>query len=113
MSLYHAFFATVAIVVTILIYFRPRPLVRRATVQSINDLLNPPTLSVRSQLLSRAIPNERLVRAFHLTNTFVSSDTGVHSRFQAHAKSLLKDSLHRGWPYFLHISTQAVNASLP
>ncbi|KAI9567459.1 hypothetical protein HD554DRAFT_2023729 [Boletus coccyginus] len=55
----------------------------------IRTLLNPPHLSLGSLLLARAAPNERLVHAFELTSTFVSSDTKVHKTFTTKAKALI------------------------
>lgn len=65
---------------------RARTYKRAAQIQS---LLNPPTLSLGSLLLSRATPNERLVHAFGLTSTFVSSDPKVHKTFTTRAKALI------------------------
>ena len=55
----------------------------------IRSLLNPPDISLGSLLLSRATPNQRLVQAFGLTNTFVSDDAKVHRTFTMRAKSLI------------------------
>ena len=60
---------------------------KRAT--DIRTLLNPPNLALRSLLLARATPNQRLVHAFGLTSTFVSEDTKVHKTFTTSAKALI------------------------
>ncbi|KAF7366841.1 hypothetical protein MSAN_00942600 [Mycena sanguinolenta] len=60
----------------------PRVIVHN-THKSIRDLLDPPGSSLNPLLRSRASPNVRLLRAFHLSNTFVSSDPTIHANFQA------------------------------
>lgn len=70
-------------------------LIPRATVHTyrhaaqVRSLLNPPNVALGSLLRARAAPNQRLVHAFGLTNTFVSGDTKVHKTFTAGAKALI------------------------
>ena len=47
-----------------------------------------PTLRDRLQL--RAIPNSRLIRAFHLNNSFTTSDIQVHREFLKNASQVLR-----------------------
>lgn len=75
-------------------------------------LLNPPAASNRQLLMERAIPNERLIRAFSLTNAFVSGDSHVHNAFVGHANSLLRSAKERGWSHFQDIAIQAVEAAV-
>jgi hypothetical protein len=82
------------------------------TTASVIKLLDPPGASKHDLLSARAIPNERLVRAFSLTNTFVSADIHVHNVFVGHANSLLRAAKERGWPHFQNIAIQAVEAAL-
>jgi len=81
-------------------------------ISSIFYLLSPPDTSPRSLLASRASPNVRLIRAFALTNTFVSADIDVHSTFVGHANALLRAATQRSWPYFQHMAIGAVEAVL-
>ncbi|KAK7035946.1 hypothetical protein R3P38DRAFT_2517244 [Favolaschia claudopus] len=61
--------------------FRQRPILHRtpAAVRSLLDPFDRPSMD--TLLHSRASPNSRLIRAFHLSNTFVSSDPTVHTNF--------------------------------
>jgi hypothetical protein len=71
-----------------------------------------PSTSKSELLTARAIPNERLIRAFSLTNTFVSADQHVHDVFVGYANSLLRAAKDRDWPHFQNITVQAVDAAL-
>lgn len=73
--------------------------------QDVHDLLS--SLS-HEQIRSRAIPNERLVRAFQITNTFVSDSVDIHSAFTREARALLRatGSKPRDWFRFAdHVQT--------
>lgn len=80
--------------------------------QNIQNLLNPPDTPLSELLRSRAIPNQRLVRAFGLTNTFVSESVDTHTTFRDASICLLTAAKKRGWKYFLNIADQAVACSL-
>lgn len=71
---------------SLLIPRRPRNYVGAT---QIRQLLHPPHVSLGDLLLARATPNQRLVHAFGLTNTFVSGDTKVHRTFTTRAKALI------------------------
>lgn len=89
--------------------------VRHATTFSIQNLLHPPNTTTAQLLSERAIPNERLRRAFRLTNTFVSPSVDIHRAFVGRAASLLRtaQAQGKGWQHFQEAATQAVQASLP
>jgi hypothetical protein len=80
---------------------------------SIIRLFRPPNATPHDLLIARATPNQRLVRAFALTNTFVSSDPNIHASFVGHTKHLLRTAEKRGWSIFQQISVEAVHAALP
>ncbi|KAG6377495.1 cytochrome P450 [Boletus reticuloceps] len=89
-----SWFAFVLPLVLLLALWASKPLFVRRTrtykhAAQIRTLLNPPDLSLRSLLLARAQPNQRLVHAFGLTSTFVSADTKLHRAFTTRAKVLL------------------------
>ncbi|KAF7324461.1 hypothetical protein MSAN_02518100 [Mycena sanguinolenta] len=77
----------------------PRAIVHD-THKSIRDLLDPPCASTDTLLRSRSSPNARLLRAFHLSNTFVSPDPTVYANF-----------LH--WTSFNDVALHAVELTLP
>ncbi|KAG6861786.1 hypothetical protein C0995_012290 [Termitomyces sp. Mi166 len=83
------------------------------TIPALQHLLNPPNASSQDILTSRALPNARLIRAFALTNTFVSRDIGVHKAFVGRAMSLLKAATERGWSHFQNIAIDSVEEALP
>ena len=87
-------------------------IVMHRDISSVFHLLSPPNSYPKSLLASRASPNARLVRAFSLTNTFVSADIDVHSTFVGHANALLRAATQRGWPYFQHTAIGAIEAVL-
>ncbi|KAG6916903.1 hypothetical protein DXG01_004736 [Tephrocybe rancida] len=109
-----------AILIALLVIFCIHPVMRRSTshwngipvvyrtLPTLKRLLSPPNASTRDLLASRALPNRRLIRAFALTNTFVSAETVVHTAFIARATSLLKAATDRGWTYFHGIAVDAV-----
>ncbi|KAG5640739.1 hypothetical protein DXG03_007368 [Asterophora parasitica] len=88
---------------------RLRDITIHRTISTIQHLLDPPKSTSRERLIARAIPNARLIRAFALTNTFVSDDSDVHTKFVAHATSLLKAAR---WPHFQQVAADAVEAAL-
>ncbi|KAF7359091.1 hypothetical protein MSAN_01250200 [Mycena sanguinolenta] len=81
------------------------------THQSIRGLLDPPGLSLDTLLRSRASPNARLVRAFHLSNTFVSPDPTIHANFLRKTGSLLR-AAKDDWAGFNGVAQQAVELAL-
>ncbi|KAF7324465.1 hypothetical protein MSAN_02518500 [Mycena sanguinolenta] len=91
-------------------FFPPQAIVHN-THQSIRDLLDPPGLSLDTLLRSRASPNARLVRAFHLSNTFVSPDPTIHANFLRKTGSLLR-AAKDDWAGFNGVAQQAVELAL-
>ncbi|KZP10320.1 hypothetical protein FIBSPDRAFT_922369 [Athelia psychrophila] len=86
-----------------------------ATVADIRELLSPRKASMQDMLLARAIPNQRLVSAFGLTNTFVRPDTATHNRFKKQATSFLHNMLRdpcRGWTSWTQVASQASQSEL-
>lgn len=79
---------------------------------TLQNLLNPSGVSLSDLLRSRAIPNQRLVRAFGLTNTFVSESLDIHKIFRNESLRLLAAAKQRGWKDFLNITNEAVASSL-
>ncbi|KAF7973249.1 hypothetical protein HWV62_15761 [Athelia sp. TMB] len=70
------------------------------TVADIQELLGPSNTSLQDMLIARAIPNQRLVSAFGITNTFVSHDINTHRAFRNQATSFIHELLRnprRGW----------------
>ena len=63
-------------------------------------------------LKERAEANQRLVRALHISNTFVSSDPDVHKTFVAQAQHLMKTAQRYGWAHFQAIAIDAVQWQL-
>ncbi|KAJ7221517.1 hypothetical protein GGX14DRAFT_353768 [Mycena pura] len=82
------------------------------TLPGVRAVLDPPAVSKSALLRSRASPNTRLVKAFHLTNTFVRDDLDTHSEFLHRTKDLL-DAARSSWLRFAEIATDAVTLSLP
>ncbi|KAJ6567139.1 hypothetical protein B0H19DRAFT_1139613 [Mycena capillaripes] len=78
---------------------------------AIRGLLDPIGPSMDTLLHSRASPNARLVRAFMLTNTFVSADRAIHANFVRKSRSLLRSA--PDWEHFTGVALQAVELSLP
>ncbi|KAG6852705.1 hypothetical protein C0991_009690 [Blastosporella zonata] len=83
------------------------------TLSRLLHLLSPPNGNNLDLLASRAIPNLRLIKAFALTNTFVSPDMVVHTVFVGRATSLLKAAAERGWTHFQSIAIDAIHHALP
>lgn len=81
-------------------------------VQEIIDILHPRSVSVVVLLKERAEANRRLARAFHISNTFVSSDPDVHKTFVARAQHLMKTAQRHGWAHFQEIAIDAVQWQL-
>jgi len=85
---------------------------RDTIVQNIQNLLDPANIPLSELLRSRAIPNQRLVRAFGLTNAFVNENVDIHITFRNESIRLLAAARQRGWGYFSNIADQAVASSL-
>ncbi|KAI0933430.1 hypothetical protein AcV5_005577 [Taiwanofungus camphoratus] len=82
------------------------------TLNDIRTLLSPET-HLSCQLLSRAIPNARLKRAFRIDNsTFVSPDIAVHDNFTKVAKSLISSPGTFSWAHFADNADDSVRAYL-
>ncbi|KAJ7904277.1 hypothetical protein B0H14DRAFT_595532 [Mycena olivaceomarginata] len=90
----------------------PRQTVVYRTPASIRGLLDPPGPTMDTLLRSRASPNARLIRAFHISNSFVSPDPTVHANFLIKSRSLLR-AAKRNWTRFNGTALQAVELSLP
>ncbi|KAJ2916256.1 hypothetical protein MD484_g4145, partial [Candolleomyces efflorescens] len=82
------------------------------TVDSIRCCLNPHGTTTGQLLTERSMANMRLVKAFNLSNTFVSNNQSIHSTFVSQARALLKGSNKLGWLHFRDLSTQAVQTEL-
>ncbi|KAI0085950.1 cytochrome P450 [Irpex rosettiformis] len=96
--------------------FRQPPASRTTSATSLRDvreLLAPKDVPLANQLRSRSLPNMRLIRAFHLTNTFVSSDVNVHSHFTSTARKLLLTATPGGnWRFFTESATNIFDDTL-
>lgn len=91
----------------------PRRTISVTAMNSVRQLLSPQRISRSEQLQSRAMPNLRLVRAFGLTNTFVSSDIHVHSAFTHRARKLISSATQRAdWRHFAQRSIDIVDHHL-
>ncbi|KAG5350767.1 hypothetical protein C0989_009357 [Termitomyces sp. Mn162] len=88
-----------------------RPSIHRA-IPALQHLLSPPNASSRDLLTSRALPNARLIKAFALTNTFVSCEVDIHTAFVGRAMFLLKSVTERGWVHFQNIAVDSVEEAL-
>ncbi|TFK18383.1 hypothetical protein FA15DRAFT_689785 [Coprinopsis marcescibilis] len=86
--------------------------VGHSTLAAIRGLLSPQGSGLPELLAQRARPNQRLVRAFGITNTFVSSSTSIHQSFVAAARALLNKANARGWEHFRDLTAQAVQIEL-
>ncbi|KAG6810331.1 hypothetical protein H0H92_012365 [Tricholoma furcatifolium] len=112
------FFAIFAILVFIIISMRCFLLHYSGAVKihrslsEVKSVLSPP-LKEKDILASRALANKRLIKAFALTNTFVSPSPSVHKSFLSRATSLLKYSTEHGWNQFQSIAVEAVDKALP
>ncbi|KAJ7041989.1 hypothetical protein C8F04DRAFT_1176638 [Mycena alexandri] len=87
-----------------------RPIIHD-TAAAVRGVLDPPTASMDTLLRSRAAPNTRLHRTFHLSNTFVSPDPMVHAAFLRQSRALLQTA-KRDWDRFNDVALQAVELSL-
>ncbi|KAF9061691.1 hypothetical protein BDP27DRAFT_1406565 [Rhodocollybia butyracea] len=72
--------------------------------------------SITQHLHSRALANQRLRRAFRLTNTFVSDEVEVHDAFVGRMNELIRGQSRLGsakqWMTFLQVSRRAVSSEL-
>ncbi|KAJ7765739.1 hypothetical protein B0H16DRAFT_1524189 [Mycena metata] len=89
-----------------------RPPIIHNTPAAVRTVLDPPTTSMNTLLRSRASPNTRLHRTFHLSNTFVNPDPAVHAAFLRQSRALLQTA-KRDWNRFNNVALQAVELSLP
>ncbi|KAI1454825.1 hypothetical protein F4805DRAFT_477226 [Annulohypoxylon moriforme] len=64
--------------------------------------------SLPDRLTSRAIPNQRLVQAFGIINSFTTVDRNVHERFIISAKSVILNMNPDKWSTFFTIADVAV-----
>ncbi|KAJ7494350.1 hypothetical protein B0H11DRAFT_2227772 [Mycena galericulata] len=87
-------------------------IIHRRTLEGVRLLLDPFTVSTATLLRSRASPNARLLMAFRLTNTFVSADPAVHSKFVQKSIILLREA-KQDWKRFTDVAVQAVDSALP
>ncbi|CAL1703303.1 unnamed protein product [Somion occarium] len=81
-----------------------------STLPRIRELMDPdniPRVPLPSLLQSRSEANVRLIRAFGLSNTFVSADLDVHSAFVRNAKKLIPS--HDFGDSFGRLATLTVN----
>ncbi|ESK83758.1 hypothetical protein Moror_2076 [Moniliophthora roreri MCA 2997] len=117
--------ASAALVVVVTVHFNPHLALslawtrtsvdysgHRITHESwdaVEHLLNPPNVDIHALLYSRSIPNQRLVRAFGLTNTFVSADADVHARFRSRASKIMN---HVNWASLFNTASRAVEVSV-
>ncbi|RXW16122.1 hypothetical protein EST38_g9735 [Candolleomyces aberdarensis] len=86
--------------------------IAHSTLDSIRSCLSPPGATTGQLLTERSMANMRLVKAFNLSNTFVSNNTSTHSTFVTQAHALLKRSNRLGWLHFRDLSMQAVRVEL-
>ncbi|KAG7453144.1 uncharacterized protein BT62DRAFT_925683 [Guyanagaster necrorhizus] len=108
------FYHTLALLLTsfsVAFYLRVKRPIQHSTIPSIHSLLKPPNVPLGSLLHARASPNQRLVRAFALTNTFVKEDEFSHTQFRKGAQGLLAKA--NDWHRFKRIADHAVLSSLP
>lgn len=95
------------------------PTLRRKRVYSssseIKRLLKPADASMADLLSQRAFPNQRLVHAFGITNTFVSSDLKVHHAFLNKARLIISELSSKGesWRRFKQTTDGAIAQLLP
>ncbi|KAL4071457.1 hypothetical protein V8B97DRAFT_1963573 [Scleroderma yunnanense] len=82
---------------------------------ALRSLLKPGNVSLAYLLEARAIPNQRLIRAFGITSTFVSGDPEVHHIFVNRAKDILGglSTKGQGWRALLQATEDAVSRLLP
>ncbi|KDR84643.1 hypothetical protein GALMADRAFT_220297 [Galerina marginata CBS 339.88] len=85
--------------------------IQQLIIQTKN-ILHYPGLKLEEHLKERSDANQRLVRALHLTNTFVSPDLAVHKAFVERAHLLLKTTKRRGWAHFQATAIDAVQWQL-
>ena len=95
------------------------PRLRRKRVYNsapgLRSLLKPANTSLAFLLRARAIPNQRLVRAFGISSTFVSDDPDVHHIFVSKAKDILNglSAKGEGWHALVHATEDAISRLLP
>lgn len=82
-------------------------------LRDIRLLLAPESTPLATLLHQRAVPNARLVRAFGITNTFVSSDVAVHASFTREARALIRRiGGDGGWDTLAQSAREAVEKCL-
>ena len=69
-----------------------------------------PSIDINILLHERAVPNERLVRALGLTNTFVSASPEVHHNFVRRALGMLHRARERGWDWVADVAREAAGS---
>ncbi|KAF6758610.1 hypothetical protein DFP72DRAFT_176992 [Ephemerocybe angulata] len=82
--------------------------IAHSNLDSIRACLSGEGSTIGQLLQERSRANTRLLKAFRLSNTFVSGDEEVHSTFVTHAKGLLKDANKVGWRRFRDLATRAI-----
>jgi hypothetical protein len=63
---------------------------RKPPNDQLKAILKPEGTPTTHLIQARAIPNERLKRAFHLTNAFVSADSAIRRGFIEEASLIIK-----------------------
>ncbi|EAU81911.1 hypothetical protein CC1G_06122 [Coprinopsis cinerea okayama7 len=111
-SIVIAAFLLASLLCLIAISLNQESAVGHSSLGGIRQLFSPDGADVGTLLADRARPNQRLVRAFGITNTFVSPHPSVHRSFVTAARSLLSRANKRGWGTFRDISTQAIHVEL-
>lgn len=114
MKLLSSFSALLLCVVYAFIFSRQRKKVHRSAT-GIRDLLRPANMTMESLLRARAMPNQRLVKAFGITSTFVSADPETHRNFVGKAKDLIAGLSAKGerWNGLSQATEKAVSRLLP
>ncbi|KAG7453122.1 uncharacterized protein BT62DRAFT_915430 [Guyanagaster necrorhizus] len=93
---YHTLAFLLAFAFSIAFYLRIKRHIQHSTIPSILFLLKPPNVPLGLFLHASARPDQRLVGAFFLTNTFVKEDKFSHAQFRNGAQSLLAKA--SDWP---------------
>ncbi|KAH8824416.1 hypothetical protein DL96DRAFT_1739869 [Flagelloscypha sp. PMI_526] len=113
-ALYETMCSTL-IQLTFTLFFTPNPhnakTVTYSNLTEVKAFLNPTNTQLYALLQQRARANERLYKAFHLTNTFVSSSRFIHSAFQKESTHLLRNS--GSWEEWASLSDEVIQTSLP
>jgi hypothetical protein len=92
-----------------------RPPETITTPDSIRLLLDPPRTAIEGLLRRRAIPNERLIRAFGIHNsTFTSSSTNVRDQFRKNTMTRLRRlDTPKSWGTLREVIKDIVDFYLP